>query len=206
MGRILARIRIGFRLLLGQPFVPKGVRLGKNVFIGSWVRFDQILDGALIEISDYATIAPGAVILCHDASSNRRTGGTWAAPVHIGVRAFIGEYAILLPGVRVGADSIVAAGAVVTRDVEPGTIVAGVPAVKIGSVDETDTRRAIEMRSKPVFDSAQIRNWPHVTDDRKREVMDAAEKQGGFFIFTREIYEEYQRTKGAANPTGQTGR
>jgi acetyltransferase-like isoleucine patch superfamily enzyme len=49
---------------------------------------------------------------------------------------FIGYGAIVLPGVTIGPDAIVAAGAVVTRDVAPGTIVGGIPAKAIGKVED----------------------------------------------------------------------
>ncbi len=50
------------------------------------------------------------------------------APIHLERRSWIGVRALLLPGVRVGEGAVVAAGAVVTADVEPYTIVAGTPA------------------------------------------------------------------------------
>ena len=52
-------------------------------------------------------------------------------PVYIGNDVWIGDRALILPGVHVGDGSIIAAGAVVTKDVPPYSIVAGVPARKI---------------------------------------------------------------------------
>ncbi|BEP13603.1 hypothetical protein acdb102_19140 [Acidothermaceae bacterium B102] len=52
-------------------------------------------------------------------------------PVSIGDRAWIGANAVILPGVHIGADSVVAAGAVVRSDVPPGVLAAGVPAVVV---------------------------------------------------------------------------
>ena len=51
-----------------------------------------------------------------------------AAPIHIGNRVWIGAHATILAGVTVGENSIIAAGAVVTKDVPANTIVGGVPA------------------------------------------------------------------------------
>ena len=56
-------------------------------------------------------------------------------PVHIGRKAWVGAGATILPGVTVGENAVVAAGAVVTKDVAPGTIVGGNPAKFIKTVD-----------------------------------------------------------------------
>ena len=49
---------------------------------------------------------------------------------------FIGANAIILPNVKIGPNAIIGAGAIVTKDVLPGTIVGGVPARKIGLFDD----------------------------------------------------------------------
>lgn len=58
-----------------------------------------------------------------------------AAPVRIGDRVWVGTRAVVLKGVTVGDGAVVAAGAVVTRDVPPGAVVAGVPAKVVGRAD-----------------------------------------------------------------------
>lgn len=62
-----------------------------------------------------------------DAAS-RDAGLECGKPVHIGRNVWIGGGALILPGVTVGNDAIIGAGAVVTRDVAPGQSVAGNPA------------------------------------------------------------------------------
>ena len=65
---------------------------------------------------------------------------------------FIGDGAIVLRNVCIGPDAVVAAGAVVTRDVPPGTVVAGVPAKRIARTEELVERLAEETRRFPWFD------------------------------------------------------
>ena len=62
----------------------------------------------------------------------RRSGLENGREIHIGKNVWIGGRAIVLPGVTVGDDAIIAAGAVVTKDVPQGATVAGVPAKMVG--------------------------------------------------------------------------
>jgi len=73
-----------------------------------------------------------------------RQGWSEDRPVCIEDDVWIGSRVILLPGVRIGKGSIVGAGSVVTRDVEPYAIVAGNPARKIRSRIDTDTMEQSE--------------------------------------------------------------
>jgi maltose O-acetyltransferase len=156
------------------------MRVGADVHIGDASRFDWT-HGRHITIEDGATIAPGVRILCHDASSVRRTGGTWVAPVTIGKGAFIGAEAVIMPGVIVGAGAVVAAGAVVTRDVPPEVIVAGVPAAPIGMVADLDARRRERMKGLPQFPSV-VYGRDCLTAEQDEELRDAATQHGGYFL------------------------
>ena len=84
-----------------------------------------------IHIGADTYVAFGAAILSHDMVRGLRVD-TW-----IGQRCFIGAQSVVLPGVRVGDGSSIAAGAVVTRDVPPASIVAGNPAEVIRKGIET---------------------------------------------------------------------
>lgn len=90
-----------------------------------------------VSIGHDCLIAEFVSIRDHDHEFGRpdipvREQGARSAPVAIGRDVWIGSKATITAGVRIGDHAIVAAGAVVTRDVEPWTIVAGVPARMIG--------------------------------------------------------------------------
>lgn len=130
---------------------PETIRIGDSVFIGSqtilqgchdgrceignhvWIGPQSYFDARDLVIEDHVGWGPGAKVL-----GSTHTGiptdvpfiktDLECKPVRIGARADIGVNAIILPGVTVGEDSIVGAGAVVAADVAPQTVVAGVPA------------------------------------------------------------------------------
>ncbi len=104
------------------------IRFGDGVFVNYGC---VILDVARVTIGDRVQIGPYVQILTADHPrdpAERATGAEWGRPIDIGADAWIGGGAILLPGVTVGEGAIVAAGAVVTRDVAPGATVGGNPA------------------------------------------------------------------------------
>jgi acetyltransferase-like isoleucine patch superfamily enzyme len=98
----------------------------------------------LVEIGARTTIAAGVVFLTHDGSSRifrhlipeGSAFGNRFGRVRVGDDCFVGVNTILLPGVNVGPMSIVGAGSVVTRDVPPRTVAAGVPARALCTLDE----------------------------------------------------------------------
>ena len=98
----------------------------------------------LVEIGARVTIAAGVVFLTHDGSSRifrhlipgGSPFGNRFGRVRVADDCFVGVNAILMPGVTVGPMSIVGAGSVVTRDVPPRTVAAGVPARALCTLDE----------------------------------------------------------------------
>jgi acetyltransferase-like isoleucine patch superfamily enzyme len=121
---------------------------GKNVFMEYPINFDygfntylgenfyanydlKILDVALVKIGDNVMCATGVSILTatHPTDPTLRCNGVECGlPVTIEDYVWLGANSVILPGVTVGKCSVVAAGAVVNRDVPPYTVVAGVPA------------------------------------------------------------------------------
>jgi len=93
----------------------------------------------LVSIGNHVTITDGVTFLTHDGAvwldRKRDPSINRYGPIVIRDNCFIGYRAILLPGVTVGPNAVVAAGAVVTKDVPPGVIVGGNPARVITQVD-----------------------------------------------------------------------
>lgn len=109
---------------------------GRKVFLGDGVilNFGTLLDGRVFEIriGKDVSIGPEASILTLGHDPQSREFGDKGGKVVIGDRAWIGYRAIILPGVTIGDGAVVGAGSVVTKDIEPFTIVAGNPAKMIG--------------------------------------------------------------------------
>ena len=104
----------------------KTTRVGKNVFVNFGCTF---LDQGGITLEDGVFIGPGVKILTEAHPEQPEIRHTLLTrPVIIRRKAWIGAGAIILPGVTVGENAIIAAGAVVTKDVSDNTVVAGVPA------------------------------------------------------------------------------
>ncbi len=111
-----------------------GMRIGRDVFVGFNVEFDTN-HSELIEIGDHVTISHRCIIASHMATSVatplQAIYPPKAAPVRIRDGAWLCVGAIVLPGVTIGESAVVAAGAVVNRDVAARTLVAGVPAIEV---------------------------------------------------------------------------
>lgn len=104
------------------------IRLGRDVFLNFGC---IVLDVVAVSIGNLTQIGPGVQILTADHPRDadaRATRLESGRPVHIGRNVWIGGGAVLLPGITVGDDAIIGAGAVVTRDVPAGAVVAGNPA------------------------------------------------------------------------------
>jgi len=112
---------------------PCYIDYGRNLHVGNnfYANFNvTILDCAPVTIGDNVFLAPGVHIYTatHPLDAVERRSVEFAKPVTIGDDVWIGGAAIILPGVRIGNRVVIAAGAVVTADIDDDVMVGGVPA------------------------------------------------------------------------------
>ena len=116
-------------------FQPRNIAIGEGTRVGDHAFLDgraRLTVGKEVDIASYVMVYNSE----HNLESDEFTARE--EPVEIGDYSFIGPRVIILPGVKIGTGAVVAAGAVVTKDVEDYAIVGGVPAVKIGERKNKD--------------------------------------------------------------------
>ncbi len=124
-----------------NPYNPHAWIVGEPVVgEGTWIGAFTVIDGSGgLTIGAGCDIASGVHIYTHSSALRCVSGRQYAtvdrAPVTIGDRVFIGANAVVNMGVTIGDGAIVGAGAVVNADVPPLTVVGGVPARVLGTVD-----------------------------------------------------------------------
>ena len=131
--------KFGQNSLIEPPFhcvYGQNIEIGENVYLNFQC---VILDCNKVRIGDHTMIGPNVQIYtaAHDLQAETRIQG-WevAKPITIAERVWIGGGAILLPGVSIGRNAVVGAGAVVTHDVPANTIVVGNPARVIREIKQ----------------------------------------------------------------------
>lgn len=133
----IAGIKIGkgSTIHMGARFYqPKNISIGEDTIVGDGAFLDgrsKLVIGSHVDIASQVMIFNSEHDLSHPKWEAREES------VHIQDYCFIGPRAIILPGVTLGKGSVVAAGAVVTKDVPEKTIVGGVPAKVIGQREST---------------------------------------------------------------------
>lgn len=110
-------------------YAPEHIKIGDNCTIGD----SCFLDGRSgLWIGDCVNLGSHVRIYTREHDVQSPTFAETGAPVRLGNYCWVASHAVVLPGVTVGEGAVVAAGAVVTKDVPAYSIVAGVPARKVG--------------------------------------------------------------------------
>lgn len=128
----------------------KGVKIGKDCNILHGV----ILDSSHywhISIGDHVTIAPYVYFICHDASIKRQLNFARIGKIIIGNHVFIGARSIIMPNTKIGDNSIIGAGSVVTKNIPSGVVAAGNPARVICDVNEFYDKHRYKINELPCF-------------------------------------------------------
>lgn len=147
----LCRYRLRMRRLLDG-----GLVIGRNVTIQDSAEIDDVYP-YLIRIGDNCSISNRVRILAHDATPFKFTGGhTRLGRVEIRDNCFIGERAIILPGVTIGPNALVAAGSLVNRDIPPNSCAAGAPARVYARFSDMVERHLQHIAAGAVFDYADV--------------------------------------------------
>jgi len=122
----------------------KGAVIGENTYIGPYVYLDVKHPPGKISIGKNCYITRNCSILAHSDAFRGGPGAIWQkyggkrkfGSVNIGDNVFIGFHSVILPGVKIGNNSIIGAMSLVNKDVPENTIVGGVPARKLGNIKD----------------------------------------------------------------------
>ncbi|WP_394346941.1 acyltransferase [Pedobacter metabolipauper] len=128
------KIGKGSSIHKGAFFYDKKLVIGKNTTVNRKCHLDS---RGKISIGDNVSISPECVLITGDHEVNSPDFRYRSAPIVIHDYAWLGTRAMILPNVTIGTGAVVCAGAIVTKDVEPYSIVGGVPAKKIGERSKT---------------------------------------------------------------------
>ena len=141
--KLVARLRNSYEFRKYTPTTiaeylrRQGAQIGENCFI---IPTNLGTEPYLIKIGNHVAIANGVEFITHDGAAwifrDEVSDAQVFGPIVIEDNCIVGQNAILFPNIRIGRNSIVGAGSVVISDVPPNTIVVGVPARPLGSIDK----------------------------------------------------------------------
>lgn len=138
------------------PFCPRklrpwllrriGCHVGKNVFIGDYVRVD-LNHANLIYIDDYAHVTSGCRLLCHQRNlkdyhfgDNASKCGYRLGEIHIGKGVMVGMETMIMPGVTIGDGAIIGACSTILKDIPPYTVATGCPAKVVRQIPRREEK------------------------------------------------------------------
>ncbi len=117
------------------------ISVGENFYTNHNV---TILDGAKVTFGDNVFIAPNCVFSTagHPLDAEQRNKGLEIAlPITVGDNVWIGANVSVLPGVKIGSNTVIAAGSTVNKDIPDGVIAAGTPCKIIREITEEDKKK-----------------------------------------------------------------
>ena len=152
--------------------IANGLTLGRNVTIMPGAFIDPRYS-FLISIGDNCSISNGVIIIAHDASTYKFTDGyTKLGKVEIKENCYIGTNAIILPGVSIGPNVLIAAGSVVNKNIPPNSCVAGVPARVYSKFDDFIQGHTELINLRPSFQSKDFNSPSHEFKEKIKKLLD----------------------------------
>jgi maltose O-acetyltransferase len=152
----------------GAPAISGPRPLQANLHIGKhcWFNCGCVFDvGAPVRIGDNISVGHQVMFITtsHEIGTlGRRAGPLTIAPITIGDGVWLGARCMILPGVTVGAGAVIAAGAVVTRNVPPNMIVGGTPARPLRTLDPFETPgQRVDIEGEQPFEQVNHANTEH---------------------------------------------
>lgn len=153
-----------------------GLKVGKDVVIDPRAGIDRNFC-FLISIGDHSVIAANAVLLAHDASISFYNGGYGRmGRIDIKENCIISMGSIVMPGVTIGPNVLVAAGSVVNKDIPPNSCVAGVPARFYMKFDEMIERQKEMIKQGKVYEAKDVLFSGPIDPELKRRLIEDANK------------------------------
>lgn len=152
--------------------IASGLTLGKNVTIMPRVNIDSSYP-YLISIGDNCSLSNGVVIIAHDATPFKFTNGyTRLGKVNIKDNCYFGTDVIILPGVTIGPNVLVAAGSVVNKDIPPNSCVAGNPARVYTKFDEFIKNHEELIKRSPALDYNEVKSPNNEFKEKMKKMLD----------------------------------
>jgi maltose O-acetyltransferase len=156
-----------------RDLVARGLVLGKNVTIEYTAYIDDDFP-YLVRIGDNCSIANYVRLLAHDAATYKFTNGhTRVGKVELRDNCFIGERAIILPGVTIGPNVLVAAGSVVKGDIPPNSCAAGVPASVYATFEDWIERHKRRIEESSIFEASDSQIDEQISERIWQSVQDS---------------------------------
>lgn len=173
----------------------RGLKIGTNTIISPACKIEHNYP-YLVSIGDNCVVGPNVRIIAHDSTmSNFVDEHMKLARVDIKDNVILSMDTIVLPGVTIGPNVLVAAGSVVNKDIPPNTCVGGVPARFYGKFDAFIDSIKKEIEERPVFKAVDLcQNEDEKDQDRKRRIIEAA-KDGPVYLDDVESRYPIWRTK-----------
>ncbi len=150
-------------------FRKRGMQIGEGTAILPGCNIDTT-HAALITLGKNVGVAPGTVILAHDASSKNvygqnSEGYCRIAKVSVGDNVFIGCNTIILPGTNIGSNCIISAGSVVHGKIPDNSVVSGNPAVVVGKRDICLAMYNKRMKKENIYDNRSVADMKRASEE-----------------------------------------